>query len=93
MNLIGTGFDGGVDDSAGGVAELRTVAARLDLELGERIRRRTDAETGAVQKVDGIRVVVYAVENEVILLRALAVCVEVALYPDRARHSPAPRLR
>ena len=37
-------------DSAGGVAELRTVAARLDLELGERIRRRRTLKLAPFKK-------------------------------------------
>ena len=93
VDSIGAGFDAGVDDRAGGVAELRAVGSGLDLELSESVRWRPDDVAGAVEEVDDVGVVVDAVEDEVVLLGALAVGVEVAFTLRRARHWAERRLR
>ena len=78
MDVVGSGLDAGVDDGAGGMAELRGIVAGLELELGQGIGRRVDDVAGAVGEVHHVGVVVHAVEDEVILFGALAVGVEIA---------------
>ena len=68
VDLVGTGFEAGVEDGTGGVAELGAVVAGVDLELGEGVRRGPDDVAGAVEEVDDVDVVVDAIEEEVVLL-------------------------
>ena len=79
MQSVGAALDGGVDHAARRVAELGVVVAGLHFEFGQRIGRRLDHEARAVQEVHGVRVVVYAIQYKIVLLRALSVGVEVAL--------------
>src|ERR1700728_2994920 len=59
--------------------ELRTGVRGLNLELLQGIGRRLDAVAGSVQEVDGVRVVVNAIQDEVVLCFAFTVGVEVAI--------------
>jgi hypothetical protein len=60
------------------VSKLGGVVAGLNLEFRQRIRRGLSDEAGSVVEVHHVGIVVHAVENEVILLGALAVGVEIA---------------
>ena len=76
MDLVGAGFDDGVHDGAVATAEFGAVGIGLDLEFGDGIHRRLDHIGGAVENVAQIRIVVDAVEQEVILQRPSAVGAE-----------------
>ena len=72
-------LDRGVDDTPGAAAELGRERVRLDLELLDRVYRRSDDECRAVQEVDHVDVVVDAIEQVVVLpVRPDAVGREVA---------------
>jgi len=68
--LVGARLDDGVHDRAIATAEFSTVGIGLDFELGDGIDRRLDHIGSAVEDVAQVRVVVDAVEQEVILQRA-----------------------
>src|SRR6187402_1396391 len=73
MDGVGSGLDTGVHYSAGGVAEFRTVIACLHIKLSQGVWRRPLDEGGPVEKVHEIRIVIDAVQDEVILRCALSV--------------------
>ena len=79
MKPVGTGLNAGVDDCARRVSELGRVVAGLHFEFRQSIRRRLGHKAGAIVKIDDIGVIVDAIQDEIILLGPLAVCVEVAL--------------
>ncbi len=70
VDLVGARLDDGVHDRAIAAAEFSAVGIGLDLELGDGIDRRLDHIGGTVEHVAQVRVVVDAVEQEVILQRA-----------------------
>src|ERR1700759_1228467 len=55
------------------MAELRAEVTGLQTELGESIRGRPDDVARTVQEVHQIRIIVHAVENEIVLLGALTI--------------------
>lgn len=66
VNLIGARLQVHVHHAPGGAAILRVVAAGEHLHLANRFGRRPDHESGPVQKVDDVHVVVDAVQQEVV---------------------------
>ena len=62
MELVGARLGGGIDDGAGGAAELGVVVAGLDLEFLKSIGRRHHDVVGLIEQVGEIGVVVDAVE-------------------------------
>ena len=76
VNLVGAGLDDGVHDGAVAAAEFRAVGIGFDLKLRDGIHRRLHHISGAVQNVAQIRVIVNAVEQEVVLQGAGAVGAE-----------------
>ena len=73
MQAVGAGFDGGVEDGACGAAQLGAELAGLHLDLRDGVHRRQDDVVGAVEEVDGVGVVVDAVQQVVVLRGAQAV--------------------
>ena len=76
MDLVGAGLDDGVHDGAVAAAEFGAVGVGLNLKLGDGVHRRLDHVSGAVEDVAQVRIVVDAVEQEVVLQRAGAVGAE-----------------
>ncbi len=76
MDLVGAGLDDGVHDRAVAAAEFGAVGVGFDLEFGDGVHRRLDHIRGAVKHVAQIRIVVDAVEQEIVLQRARAVGAE-----------------
>ena len=73
MQAVGAGLDGGVEHRTGGTAQLGAELAGLHLELLDGVHRRQDDVVGAVEEVDGVGVVVNAVQQVVVLRGAQAV--------------------
>lgn len=73
MQLVCARLETRIDDSPRGVAELRAVVSGGHLELSKRIGWRTHYVTRATQVIHAGRVVVDAVENEIILFRTLTI--------------------
>src|ERR1700687_538625 len=69
MELVGAGFDGGIEDGGTGAAELGAKVGGLNLKFLNRLEGRKHDVIGAVQKVYGVGVVVDAIEQIVILRR------------------------
>ncbi len=76
MELVGAGLDNGIHDGAVAAAEFCAIGIGLDFELGDGVDCWLDHVSGAIQDVSQVRVVVDAVEQEVILQRASAVGAE-----------------
>src|ERR1700686_1393980 len=76
VDLVGPGFDGGVHDGAVAAAEFGAVGIGLDLKLGDGVHGRLHHVGGAVENIAQVRIVVDAVEQEVILQSAGAVGAE-----------------
>ncbi len=96
VQLVGARLQAGVDYRACAVADLSRIVAGLYLELRQTIRRGLGHKACAVVVVHHVDVVIHAVEDEVVLLRALSIGVEVALArAARAlgRHSARRKLR
>ncbi len=70
MQAIGARLDGRVHHRTGGASQFGAEVRGLHLEFLNRVDRRKDDEVGAVQEVHGVRVVVDAIEQVVILRRA-----------------------
>src|SRR5262249_11807786 len=69
MQAVGTGFDGGVQNSGAGAAKLSAEVRGLDLELLNGIHRRKDDKVRSVQEVHRVRIVVNAVKQIIVLGR------------------------
>jgi hypothetical protein len=78
MNPVRPRLNARIHHGTSRVAELRRVIAGLDVELGQSIRWWPLHESGTVQEVHQVRVVVHAVENKVVLRRALTISDKVA---------------
>ncbi len=76
---VGSRFDADVDHGSGAASELGGVVARLNLELLDRIEVRHQDLRLAILDADHLRVVVDAVEQEVVLDRPLPITVETGL--------------
>ena len=74
MDAVCAGLDRSVEDGAGGTAQLGAEVRRLDLEFRDRVRRRKNDEICSVQEVDGVGVVVDAIQQVVVLRGAQTVC-------------------
>ncbi len=70
VETVGAGLDGSVHDSAGGTTELGAEVRSLYLELRDRVHRRQNDKVGSVQEVDGVGIVVDAIQQVVVLRRA-----------------------
>src|ERR1035437_7898692 len=77
MNMVCTGFNTGVEYRSRRVAEFSAVVARLHLEFSKRVWWGSDRETGPSQEVNDVHVVIDAIQNEIVLFGALAVCLEI----------------
>ena len=73
MEAVGAGLDGGVQNRARGTAQFGAEVRCLDLEFLDRVQRRKNDKVGAVEEVDGVGVVVDAVQQVVVLRGAQAV--------------------
>ncbi len=62
VELVRAGFDGGIENGSGGAADFGAVVAGLYFEFLNGIYWRADGVGGAVQEIDEIGVVVYAIE-------------------------------
>src|SRR5260370_26182978 len=80
MRLVRAGLDVNVQQPAAGAAELRAHRVGLCAKLGNRIGRRTADEARLARKVRREAVVVYSVENIVVLLVAHSVGAEAPSY-------------
>ena len=67
VQLVGAGFEVDVDDRAGRAAILGVDAVRLDAHFADRFHRGPDRVGRLIQKVDGVDVVIDAVQQEVVL--------------------------
>ena len=66
MKVVGARLDAGVDDRAGRVTELRAGIGGLDIEFLQSIRWGLHVVAGAIEEVDGVRIVVDAIQDEVV---------------------------
>jgi len=73
MKLVGSAFDSGIDDGAGGTTKLGAVVIGLDLEFGERIGIGQNDLVRKSLVAGTVRVVVDAIEQEVVELAAAAI--------------------
>ena len=83
VETVGAGLDGGVENGSAGAAEFGAEVGGLNLEFLNGVDRRKNDEVGAVQEVDGVGVVVDAVEQVVVLggARPLAAKAPLAALP------------
>ena len=77
MDLVRAGLDARIHDRTRGMSEFSAVVAGLKVELSQRVRGRPHHKAGAIEEVDQVGIVVYSVEDEVVLFRSLAVRHEV----------------
>ena len=73
MEAVGAGFDGGVENRARGTAQFGAEVRCLDLEFLNSVERGQNNKVGSVEEVDGVGVVVDAVQQVVVLRGAKAV--------------------
>src|SRR5580693_8529387 len=73
MELVGAGFDGGIEDGGAGAAKLRAEVGGLYFKFFDRVDRRKHDIVGAVEEIYGVRVVVDAIEEVVVLRRAKSI--------------------
>jgi len=78
MDLIGARLDARVHHGASRVSEFRAVIAGLQIEFSQCIRRRPHDNAGTIEEVNQVRIVVNAIQNEIVLFRALTVCHKIA---------------
>src|SRR5258708_2658334 len=67
MQLVGAGLQVDVDDAAGGTSIFRVVSVGEDAHLADRFNRWPNRVGGLIEEVDGVDVVVDAVQQEIIL--------------------------
>ena len=73
MKAVSTGLGGSIENGTGRAAILSREVGGLDVEFGDGIEWRKNGVVGAVQEVDGIRVVVDTIQQIVILRGTQAV--------------------
>ena len=76
MQLVGPGLNSGIDDGAVAPPELGAIGIRLHLEFFQRLDRGLNYIIRLIEQVGQVRVVIYAIEQEIILQRACSVCRE-----------------
>ena len=67
MDLVGAGFNDGVHDGAVATAEFGAIGIGFDLKFCDGVHGWLDHICGAVKNVTQIRIIVDAVEQEVVL--------------------------
>ena len=70
MKFVGAGLDGGVENGGAGAAKLGAEVRGLDLEFFNSVDRRKNDEVRAVEEVNGVRVVINAVQQVIVLRSA-----------------------
>ena len=73
VKLVGSGLDRRVENSGSGATILGTKVGRLNLELLDSIHRRKNDKIRTVEEIDGIGIVIDAVEHVVVLRRPIAI--------------------
>src|SRR5208337_2139223 len=73
VKLVGTGLDGGIENSGARPAKLGAEVRGLHLEFLNGVDGGKDNKVRAVQEVDGVRVIVNAVKEVVVLRGPIAV--------------------
>src|SRR5207244_10380405 len=73
VESVGTRLDRRIQNRRAGTTEFRAETARLHFELFDGINRRKNDEVGAIEEVDGIGIVIQAVEKIVVLRRTQTV--------------------
>jgi hypothetical protein len=67
MQLVGAGLQIHIDHTAGGAPILGVIAVGNDAHFADSLHRGADRICGLIQKIDGVDVVVDAVQQEVVL--------------------------
>src|ERR1035438_4756803 len=70
MELVGSGFQTGVQDSASGASKLGAERVRLQLELSQGIDGGLQYVGRAAEKVDTVAVIIDAIQQVVVLIGA-----------------------
>jgi len=78
VELVRTRFDRSIDHSPARASELRAEVTGLNFEFLDRVRWRQIGVGRAVQKIDGIVVVVNSVQHVIVVNGSQAVCYEAA---------------
>src|SRR6267378_2083681 len=73
MQFVGAGFDRGIENRGSGAAELGTEARGFNSELINRVDRRKNDVVRTVQEIHGVRVVVNAIEQVIVLRRPISI--------------------